>query len=75
MMGWEWRETEEEPLGERTTALPSEGPRGSLGEPSTEEGSHSLLQEIFPTQGLNPGLLYGRHILYHLSHQGSPWMD
>ena len=72
MMGWEWRETEEEPLGERTTALPSEGPRGSLGEPSTEEGSHSLLQEIFPTQGLNPGLLYGRHILYHLSHRGRP---
>ena len=32
-------------------------------------GSHSLLQGIFPTQGLNPGLLYCRKILYHLSHQ------
>ena len=29
-------------------------------------------QGIFPTQGLNPGLLYYRQILYHLSHQGSP---
>ena len=26
---------------------------------------------IFLTQGLNPGLLYCKHILYHLSHQGS----
>ena len=36
-----------------------------------------LLQEIFPTQGLNPGLLHCRWILYHLSHLGSlassPW--
>ena len=34
-------------------------------------GCHSLLQGIFPTQGLNPGLLYYRQILYLLSHQGS----
>ena len=27
---------------------------------------------VFPTQGLNPGLLYCRWILYGLSHQGSP---
>ena len=33
---------------------------------------HSLLQGIFPTQGSNLGLLHCRHILYHLSHQGSP---
>ena len=26
---------------------------------------------IFPTQGSNPGLPHCRHILYHLSHQGS----
>ena len=25
-----------------------------------------------PTQGLNPGLLHSRHILYHLNHQRSP---
>ena len=35
-------------------------------------GSLSLLQGIFPTQGLNPGLSHCRRILYHLSQQGSP---
>ena len=39
---------------------------------NTEMGSHSLLQGIFPTQGLNPGLLHCRQILYQLSHKGSP---
>ena len=39
---------------------------------NTGVGSHSLLQGIFPTQGLNPGLLNYRWILYQLSHQGSP---
>ena len=34
-------------------------------------GCHSFLQGIFLTQELNPGLLYWRQILYHLSHQGS----
>ena len=29
---------------------------------------HSLLQGIFSTQGLNPGLLHCGQILYHLSH-------
>ena len=29
---------------------------------------HSPLQDIFPTQGLNPSLLHCRQILYHLSH-------
>ena len=36
-------------------------------------GSLSLLQQIFPTQGLNQGLLHCRWILYQLSYQGSPW--
>ena len=35
-------------------------------------GCYSLLQGIFPTQGLNPGFLHFRQILYYLSHQGSP---
>ena len=35
-------------------------------------GCQALLQGIFPTQGLNPGLLYCRQILYCLSHQRSP---
>ena len=38
----------------------------------TAVGSHSLLQQIFPTQGLNPGLPHWKQILYQLSHQGSP---
>ena len=39
--------------------------------------SHSRLQKIFPTQGLNPGLLHCKQIIYRLSHQGSPlsWMS
>ena len=35
--------------------------------------SLSLLQGIVPTQGLNPGLLHCRQILYQLSRKGSPW--
>ena len=31
---------------------------------------HFLLQGIFPTLGLNPGLLHCRQILYSLNHQG-----
>ena len=37
-----------------------------------ENTVHFLLQEIFPTQGSNLGLLHYRQILYHLSYQGSP---
>ena len=37
-----------------------------------ELGGLSLLQGIFPTQGLNPGLLHCRQILYQLNHEGSP---
>ena len=39
---------------------------------NTGMGSLSLLQELFPTQGLNPGLPHCRQILYQLSHKGSP---
>ena len=46
-------------------------PWNSLGK-NTRVGSHSLLQGVFPTQELNPGLLHCRQILYHLSHQGNP---
>ena len=38
---------------------------------STGVGCHCLLQEIFPTQGLNLGLPRCRQTLYHLSHRGS----
>ena len=46
-------------------------PWNSLGQ-NTGVGSHSLLQGIFTTQGLNPGLPHRRWILYQLSHKGSP---
>ena len=46
------------------------GPWNSPGK-NTGIGCHSLLQGIFPTQGMNPGLLHCRWILYHLRHQGS----
>ena len=50
----------------------------SLGQ-NTGVGSLSLLQGIFPTQELNPGLPHCRQILYQLSHKGSPrileWVD
>ena len=38
----------------------------------TGVGSLSLLHGISPTQGLNPGLLHCRWIIYQLSHKGSP---
>ena len=42
--------------------------------PGQRVGWHSFLQEVFLTQGLNPGfhLLSCRRILYCLSYQGSP---
>ena len=46
-------------------------PCNSLGQ-NTGMGSLSLFQGICPTQGSNPGLLHCRHILYQLSHKGSP---
>ena len=38
---------------------------------NTRVGSLSLLQGIFPTQGLNPGLPHCRRFLYQLSHKGN----
>ena len=59
----------------RSVVFNSLGPHGlynpwnSLG-PNCGVGT--LLQGIFPTHGLNPGLLHCRQILYQLSHKGSP---
>ena len=39
---------------------------------NTGVGGCSLLQGIFPTQGLNTGLLHCRRILNQLSRKGSP---
>ena len=52
-------------------SLPGSSVHGdSLGK-NTGVGCHVLLQGIFPTQGLNPGLPHCRWILYCLSYQGS----
>ena len=40
----------------------------------TGVGNLSLVQEIFPTQGSNPGLPHCGQTLYQLSHKGSPRM-
>ena len=47
----------------------------SIDSPGMNSGvdSPSLLQRIFLTQGLNPGLHY-RWILYHLSHKKAPYI-
>ena len=37
-------------------------------------GIHSLLQGIFPTQGLNPKSPTLQAVLYQLSHKGSPYI-
>ena len=55
-------------------SLPSHGlysPWISPGQ-NTGMGSLSLLHGIFPTQGLNPGLLHCSWILYQLSHKEIP---
>ena len=46
--------------------------RGDAPGKNTAVDCHAFLPGIFPTQGLNSGLLHCRWILYHLSHQGSP---
>ena len=53
-------------------SLPDSSVHGDSPGKNTGVGSPALLQEIYPTQGLNTGLLHCRWILYHLSHQGSP---
>ena len=52
--------------------LPGSSVHGDFPGKNSGMGCHALLQEIFPTQGSNPGLLGCRWILYSLSHQGSP---
>ena len=49
-------------------SLPGSSVHGDSPGKNTGVGCHALLQEIFPTQRLNPGLLHCREILYWLSH-------
>ena len=53
-------------------SLPGSSVHGIFPGKNTGVGCYFLLQEIFPTQGLNPGLPHCRQVLYHLSHQGNP---
>ena len=46
---------------------PGSSVHGILQARMLEYGCHSLLQRVFPDQGLNPGLLHCKHILYHIS--------
>ena len=55
--------------------LPGSSVHGDSPGKNTGVGCHFLLQGIFPTQGLNPGLPNCRQMLYHLSHQGRPLME
>ena len=50
--------------------LPGSSVHGDSPGKDTGVRCHALLQGIFLTQGLNPGLPHCRRILYHLSHQG-----
>ena len=59
-------------------SLPGSPVHGNSPGKNTGVGCHSLLQWIFLTQGLNPGLPYCRQILYCVSHQEGPqlkWMS
>ena len=49
-------------------SLPGSSVHGDSSGKNTRVGCHALLQGTFSTQGLNPGLLHCRQILYHLSH-------
>ena len=54
--------------------LPGSSVHGDSAGKNTGVACHAFVQGIFPSQGSNPGLLHCRQILYHLSHQGSPWI-
>ena len=57
-----------------SSSLQPHGLCSSWSSPGQNTGVSSLflLQGIVPTQGLNPGLLHSKWILYQLSHRGSP---
>ena len=55
-------------------SLPASSVHGDFLGRNTRVDCHALLQGIFPTQGLNPGLPHCRWILYCLSHQERPFM-
>ena len=64
---WKWKSLSCIRLFETPWTRPWNSPGQNTG-----VGSLSLLQGIFPMQGLNPGLLHCRQIPYQLSHKASP---
>ena len=52
--------------------LPGSSIRGDSPHKNTGVGCHALLQGIFPTQRLNPGLPHCMQVVYWLNHQGNP---
>ena len=52
--------------------LPGSSVHGILQATTLEQVSIPFSRGIFPTQGLNPGVLHCRRIPYHLRHQTSP---
>ena len=66
---WKWRSLSHVPFF--VTLWTAHSPWNSPGQ-NTGVGSLSLLQQIFPNQGWNPGLPHCRRILYQLSHGGAP---
>ena len=72
-MKWKWNESHSV-VSDSLRPYGLYSPWNSPGQ-KTGVGSLSLLQGIFPTQGLNPGLPHCRQILYRLSHKGSPWSE
>ena len=54
-------------------SLPGSSIHGIFQARVLEWGAIAFSRGIFPTQGLNPGLLHCRRTLYPLSHQGSPF--
>ena len=69
---WKWKEGESRSVvSDSLRPHGLQSPWNSPGQ-NTGRGSLSLLQGIFPTQRLNPGLPHCRQILYQLSHKGSP---
>ena len=53
-------------------SLPGSSVHEDSPDKNTGVGCHVCFQGIFPTQGLNQGLLHYRRILYQLSYKGSP---
>ena len=68
---WEWMSESCSVVSDSLWPHGLHSPWNSPGQ-NTGVGSLSLLQGIFPTQRLNPGLPHCRRSFYQLSHQGNP---